>query len=425
VPRDVEDNSTMRNRLRDAFVRSVSIADLPDDDDDARLRKRVGVLAGYITIVAPVGVGFAGTPTPLLGWAFALSLSVWSAGNLVVLARTRRFERYAAALLAAGLPFTLFASVIAGGVTHSSGGLVWAFLVPAYALLALGPRRATPWFIAFLVTLLIAVAIDPVVVGLFPPQPYVTQLIFYVQAIGVPLTVTFLLLRYVDLRRREAEARSEELLTNAIPASIANRLRHGESRIAESYPETTIVFADIAGFTPWAQRTDPAVVVSLLDDLFSRFDELAARHGIEKIKTVGDAYMAAAGAPQERPDHAIAALGFARAVLREVATWRVANHLDLEVRIGIASGPVVGGVIGSRRIVFDLWGDTVNTAARMESTGVAGRIQLAASTHDLLRDPVACDERQVEVKGLGRMTTYLVVGEHADAATTVPAAVAR
>jgi adenylate cyclase len=391
------------------MVRLISIADLPGDDDDTRLRKRVGVLAGYITIVAPVGVGFAGTPTPLVGWAFALSLSVWAVGNLVVLARTKRFEHYAAALLAAGLPFTLAASVIAGGVTHSSGGLVWAFLVPAYALLALGPRRATPWFLAFLATLLIAVAIDPVVVGLFPPQPYATQLIFYVQAIGVPLTVTFLLLRYVDLRRREAEARSEELLTNAIPASIANRLRHGEQRIAEAYPATTVVFADIAGFTPWAQRTDPAVVVSLLDDLFSRFDALAATHGIEKIKTVGDAYMAAAGAPEARADHAIAALAFGRAILGEVADWRRTKDLELEVRIGMASGPVVGGVIGSRRIVFDLWGDTVNTAARMESTGVPGRIHLAASTHELLGGAVACEQREVEVKGLGRMTTYLVI----------------
>lgn len=267
-----EASSSLRRRLRGALLPLVSIADRPDDDDDTRLRKRVGVVAGYITIIAPVGVGFAGTPTPLVGWVFALSLSLWAVGNLVVLARTKRFERYAAALLAAGLPFTLFASVIGGGVTHSSGGLVWAFLVPAYALLALGPRRATPWFLAFLATLLLAVAIDPVVVGLFPPQPYATQLIFYVQAIGVPLTVTFLLLRYVDLRRREAEARSDELLTNVIPASIANGLRHGEQRIAEAYPATTVVFADIAGFTPWAQGTDPAIVVSLLDDLFSRFD---------------------------------------------------------------------------------------------------------------------------------------------------------
>jgi len=425
VSSPVEHSPSLRWRIRAGLLRLVSIADRPDDDDDTRLRKRVGVVAGYFTIVAPFGVALAAPTLPQVGLAIAVALSLWSVGNLVVVARTKRFERYVVALIAVGGPFTLFSTVLVGGVTHNGGGLVWAFLVPAYALLALGPRRATPWFLVFLATLILAAAIDPIVGGLFQPPPYATQLIFYVQNIGAPLTVTFLLLRYVDIRRRKAEARSEELLTNAIPASIANRLRHGESRIAESYPATTVVFADIAGFTPWAQRTDPAVVVSLLDDLFSRFDVLAAEHGIEKIKTVGDAYMAAAGAPADRPDHAIAALEFGRAVLGEVAEWRRTNHLELGVRIGMASGPVVGGVIGSQRMVFDLWGDTVNTAARMESTGVPGRIHLAASTHELLGGAVAFEERLVEVKGLGRMTTYLVVDQRPTAETGMREAVAR
>lgn len=390
-----------------ALHRLIGIADQPDDDDDARLRKRVGVAAGFFTIIAPLGVPLGAT-TPLIGWVIALGLSLWSAGNLVVLARTKRFERYVVALIAVGSPFTLFASVLAGGVTHNGGGLVWAFLGPAYALLALGPRRATPWFFVFLATLLIAVVVDPLLSPLFAPPPYPVQLVFYLQNIGAPLTVIFLLLRYVDIRRRAAEARSDELLTNAIPTSIATRLKHGESRIAESYPATSVVFADIVGFTPWAQRTDPAQVVALLDDLFTRFDGIAAEHGIEKIKTVGDAYMAAAGAPQARPDHASAAVGFGRALLTEVDAWRRANDLDLRVRVGIASGPVVGGIIGQRRILFDLWGATVNTAARMESSGAPGRIHLAASTRALLDDSIATEDREVDVKGLGLMTTYLL-----------------
>ena len=396
-----------RGRLRTAVLRLLSIADAPGDDDDARLRKRAGVAAGYVTIVAPLGLPLA-APTPLVGWVVALGLSLFSAGNLVVLARTKRFDRYVIALISSGPPFVLLTTVLAGGVTHTPG-LVWAFLTPAYALLALGPRRATPWFVVFLATLLVAVAIDPLVRGLIAPPPYVVQLIFYAQNIGAPLTITFLLLRYTDIRRRQAEARSDELLTNAIPSSIATRLKHGEDRIAESYPATTVVFADIVGFTPWAQRTDPARVVALLDDLFSRFDAVAAEHGIEKIKTVGDAYMAAAGAPEPRADHAEAAVAFGRDVLAEVAAWRKANQLDLQVRVGLASGAVVGGVIGRRRILFDLWGDTVNTAARMESSGVPGRIHLAASTRALLGDRYLFEERQVEVKGLGLLSTYLLV----------------
>jgi class 3 adenylate cyclase len=149
-------------------------------------------------------------------------------------------------------------------------------------------------------------------------------------------------------------------------------------------------------------------VVELLDDLFIRFDALAAAHGIEKIKTVGDAYMAVAGAPERRDDHATAAVQFASAQLLEVAAWRIANGIDLRVRIGLASGPVVGGVIGRQRLLFDLWGDTVNTASRMESSGVAGRIQVAASTRERLGDEFVLEERRIEVKGLGEMTTYLL-----------------
>ena len=388
-----------------AVGRLISIADLPGDDDDVRLRKRAGVAAGYITIFAPLTLPLeaSGQPAAL---PLALVLSAYSATNLVVLARTKRFERFVVALIATGPVFVLAATAVSGGVLTGSSGLVWAFLVPGYAILALGPRRSTPWYFAFIGTVVIGVATDPLMRQAFSPPPYAQQLIFTAQNVGAPLTIAYLLLRYTDVRRREAEARSDELLTNAIPPSIARRLKHGESRIAEEYPETTVLFADIVGFTPWAQRTDPARVVALLDDLFSRLDALAVEHDVEKIKTVGDAYMAVAGAPEPRPDHAAAAMGFARALLREEADWRRANDLDLEIRVGLASGPAVGGIIGRRRLLFDLWGDTVNTAARMESYGVPGGIHVAASTRALLPDETF-EERQVDIKGLGTMTTYV------------------
>ena len=393
--------------LRAGLARLLSIADQPNDDDDTRLRKRVGVAAGFITVFAPLTLPLQ-SPASGLGWVMALGLSLYSAANLVVLARTKRFERFVVALIATGPVFVFTTNILAGGITTNSAGFVWAFLVPAYALLALGPRRATPWFLAFLASLLLAVALDPLIRGRFEPPPYLIQIIFYAQNIGVPLTITFLLLRYTDMRRRAAEARSDELLTNAIPRSIATRLRRGESRIAESYPDTTIVFIDVVAFTPWASATDPARVVSLLDDLFTRLDAITEDHGLEKVKTVGDAYMAVAGAPEPRPDHAERAVRFARSALDEVADWRRSNGLELEVRIGMASGPVVGGVIGTRRILFDLWGATVNTAARMESSGVAGRAQLDGSTRDRLGNTEPFEERTIDVKGIGPMTTYLL-----------------
>lgn len=169
------------------------------------------------------------------------------------------------------------------------------------------------------------------------------------------------------------------------------------------------MFADLVGFTPWARQTDPALVVSFLDALFTRFDELAADAGVEKIKTLGDAYMAVAGAPEARADHASAAIRLARGMLGAVDD--VCRRLDvpLKLRIGLASGPVVGGVIGRQRILFDLWGDTVNIASRMQSSGIPSRIHLAQSTRDLLGDDCDFEAREpVDVKGLGPMRTYLL-----------------
>ena len=389
------------------LVRLIAIADEPTDDDDVRLRKRVGVVAGYLTVLATLGLPAFGQGA-VLSLVLGVGMSALSAVNLAILARTRRFDRYVSVLLLTGGFFTLAADVFLGGLA-TGAALIWAFLMPVYALLALGPRRATGWFFVFLAFLAAALVLDPWVSSTIRPPPYTTRLIAFAQNIGAPLAITFFLLRYTDIRRRTAEARSEELLTNAIPVSIASRLKHGDQRIADAYPDTTVLFADLVGFTPWAQRTDPNQVVSFLDDLFSRFDELAASCGVEKIKTIGDSYMAVAGAPEPREDHAEAAMELARGMLRVLADARSRLGLALELRIGLASGPVVGGVIGQKRILFDLWGDTVNLASRMESSGVPSRIQVAPSTRELLRGTCSFEERgPVDVKGLGPMRTYLI-----------------
>jgi adenylate cyclase len=396
--------------LSSLLHRLISIADDPTDDDDFRLRKRVGVVVGYLTIVAPLGVIFFAAGRPI-GLAMGLGMPVLSAINLAALARSRRFDRYVTVVLVSGALFTLGADILIGGM-EAGAGVIWAFLAPVYALLALGPRRATAWFFVFLAVVLTAILLDPWVTATVAAPPYTVRLISFGQNLAVPLGLTFFLLRYTDLRRRAAEARSEELLTNAIPISIAARLKHGDERIADAYPNTTVLFADLVGFTPWAGRTDPDRVVSFLDDLFSRFDQLAATCGVEKIKTIGDSYMAVAGAPEPREDHAAAAMASARGMLSILAEVRERDGLDLELRIGLASGSVVGGVIGQKRILFDLWGDTVNLASRMESSGVPGRIQVAPSTWELLRESPAFSfeaRKPIEVKGLGLMTTYLLV----------------
>ena len=394
--------------IRRLIVRLLGMADAPDDDDDLRLRKRIGVAAGLLTVVAPISLPIQAQGHPL-GFVLAAALSAFSAGNLAVLAVTREFDRYIVALVAAGTVWVPLANMVGGGITGSSPGLVWAFLVPAYSILALGPRRAVPWFFAFLLSIGFMALTDGWARDTFGPAPYPLVVIGWVMNVILPLGIVFLLLRYSDLRRRAAEARADALLTNAIPAAIATRLKHGEERIAETYPETTVLFADIAGFTPWANRTDPDIVVGLLEDLFTRFDDVAAECGIEKLKTVGDEYMAVAGAPMARDDHADAALRAARGLLLECARWQEAHGLDLPIRVGLASGPVVGGVIGRQRILFDLWGDTVNTAARMQATGIPGRVQVSAATMERLSGDDRFESRLVEVKGLGSLTTYLLL----------------
>lgn len=389
-------------------LRLLGLADAPSDDDDLRLRKRIGVAAGILTVVSPISLPIQAQGHPL-SFVLAAALAAFSLGNLAVLAATRRFDRYLVALVAGGTVWVPFANMVGGGITGSSPGLVWAFLVPAYGILALGPRRAVPWFFAFLASLGVMAVTDSWARETFGPAPYPLVVIGWVMNVALPLGIVFLLLRYSDIRRRAAEARADALLSNAIPPSIANRLKHGEERIAEAYPETTVLFADIAGFTPWANRTDPHTVVSLLEDLFTRFDGVAAESGVEKLKTVGDEYMAVAGAPTARQDHADAALRAALGLLVESDRWQQGHGLDLPIRIGLASGPVVGGVIGRQRILFDLWGDTVNTAARMQATGVPGRVQISESTRQRVKDGAhQFEPRIVEVKGLGTLTTYLL-----------------
>ena len=386
--------------------RLLAIADAPGDDDDLRLRKRVAVIAGYATIGAALVLpllGYSNLAT-LIGVA---TLTLVLVMNLALLARTRRFRRYAMVGMLSSASYTVFADVSEGGLAASGACVVWAMLVPVFAILFLGPRGAIPWFGLFLGVILLIVLIDPMVSAHVRQIPLWVRLSYWVQNLAVPGAIIFALLRYTDIRRLAAQARSDELLTNAIPTSIAERLKHGEQRIAERYPETTVLFSDIVGFTPWAQRTDPDRVVALLDELFTRFDELAVEHGVEKIKTIGDSYMAVAGAPNPRRDHAEAAIALAQAMLTAFAEWR-AHAAELEMRIGLASGAVVAGVIGQKRILFDLWGETVNLASRMESSGVAGRIQVAPSTWKLLREKVAYEQREpMEIKGLGLMATYL------------------
>lgn len=202
---------------------------------------------------------------------------------------------------------------------------------------------------------------------------------------------------------------NEALLLNILPEPIAARLKGGESPIADNFAEVTVLFADIVGFTALSGRSAPQEVVELLNNLFTRFDNLAQRHGVEKIKTIGDAYMAVTGLPMENPDHARIMLDMALDMLDEARKHSRETGKEIRIRVGVNSGPVVAGVIGKSKFIYDLWGDTVNLASRMESNGVAGAVQVTRAVYERLKDKYEFEERgAIEVKGKGLIEAWLV-----------------
>ncbi len=210
----------------------------------------------------------------------------------------------------------------------------------------------------------------------------------------------------------EANQQSERLLLNVLPRPIAERLKRGERFIAERFESVTVLFADLVGFTRWSAAIPPEQAVAFLSRVFTAFDALTARHGLEKIKTIGDAYMVVAGVPTPREDHRETMARMALEMLAAVERMKREEGGGLDVRLGMHSGPVVAGIIGTQKFAYDLWGDTVNTASRMEAHGVPGRLQITESTWVALRDRFDFEPRgEVDIKSLGRLKTWLLVGE--------------
>ncbi|NJL69618.1 MAG: adenylate/guanylate cyclase domain-containing protein [Microcoleus sp. SM1_3_4] len=209
---------------------------------------------------------------------------------------------------------------------------------------------------------------------------------------------------------RDEQEKSERLLLNILPQAIADRLKQGNSNIADGFAEVTILFADIVGFTEISSRTTPEALVEILNSIFSEFDRLSDRYGLEKIKTIGDNYMVAGGLPMPCTDHAELVAEMALEMREAISKFSDESGAPLNIRIGINSGPVVAGVIGTKKFIYDLWGDAVNTASRMESQGIPGKIQVSDATYKLLHDRYLFEKRgTIDVKGKGEMIVYLLI----------------
>lgn len=233
------------------------------------------------------------------------------------------------------------------------------------------------------------------------------------KAIDSMLAIQTLVQRMTE-ELEEEQKRSESLLLNILPGSIAQRLKSGDTTIADRFEDASVLFADIVGFTELAARHSPEEVVSILNEIFSSFDVLVEKHGLEKIKTIGDAYMAAGGIPDPVDDHAARCARMALDMLHVIDGFRKSGMAFLSIRIGLHCGPIVAGVLGSKKFAYDLWGDTVNTASRMESSGQPGRIQASESIREALADTFEFQARgEIEIKGKGVLRTHFLIGERA------------
>jgi adenylate cyclase len=388
-------------------------AALPADSKDVRLRKTLLIFLCAAGMVIPTwgarhlsSLGLSTASYAALGYALLSLLA------LILLLATKR-EAVPSWLQLIGLLAT--PAIIQwemGGFAASGAVVVWSLLAPLCALVFLGTRWAVPWFAGFALLVLALAGLDR------SGAADTRTLLLFSENILLVSCIAFIALRFFIVERDRAEAalalekeRSEMLLLNILPPAIATRLKEEHMALADGYAEVSILFADIVGFTKMSATMSPERLVEILNKLFSRFDLLCETYGVEKIKTIGDAYMVCAGLPEPRRDHAQAIAGLALAMQDALMEHNREFGSDLKIRIGINSGPVVAGVIGLKKFIYDLWGDAVNVASRMESTGVAGRIQVSVSTWELLRNDFVFEApRTLDIKGLGNTEAYLLKG---------------
>ena len=297
--------------------------------------------------------------------------------------------------------------IVFGGQLASGVNSVWAMITLVGAIVVFADWHATAWLIAFVISSIAGVAIGAQVEPIETMEQ--AEYLATFNLMVVTLFVYWVLLLFRATASAVLLQESDALLRNVLPDKIAKRLKSSPETIADSFESASILFADVSGFTPMSAGMAPQELVSLLDELFTDFDALVAEYGLEKIKTIGDAYMVAAGVPEPRADHAVAICDLAIEMRDHVASKSYQGR-QVRFRMGINSGPVVAGIIGRHKFSYDLWGDAVNTASRMESFGSAGVIQITEGTLRLVADEFVCEPQgTIEVKGKGMMPVWYLI----------------
>ena len=337
--------------------------------------------------------------------------------SLFIFYRYKRFEYSTFTQLAMLLVMPFFMQWAIGGFAASSGVAIWAILSPVGALMILGTRQSTSWFLLFVGLAFVSWKLNPYFAGNALPIPVDVKDAYFLMNITGTAAILYGVLRFFQSQKErimisleQEQARSDKLLLNILPAAIAERLKENDMRIADSYDSVTVMFADLVNFTQISEKMPPTQLIDFLSQVFLKFDQLAEKYQVEKIKTIGDAYMVISGAPVLCDDNAQRIAGMALEMHFALKEVSIKMGLDLQMRIGINTGPVVAGVIGSAKFSYDLWGDTVNLASRMEHICAPNSIQVTHYTQSVLSHIYNFSAKtSVEVKGKGIVETYILL----------------
>jgi adenylate cyclase len=396
------------------------------DSDELRLQKTLAILACGLMIFA---AGLWMVIYTALGIRFEimvpLGFQIVSAGTLIHFLKTGNFVafRFAQCSLYLFVPFIMQWGM--GNFVTASAVMLWALLAPIGVMVLHGPRESVPWFIAYIVFTAVSGAFDYLISshsdhGL----PMRTIAVFFVLNLAAVSTIIYMLISYFARERQrlssqlershaqllEEQGKSEALLLNVLPARVAEQLKRQDA-VADGYADVTVVFADIVNFTGVSEELAPGDVIFLLNELFSGFDQSAERHGVEKIKTIGDAYMAAGGLNAQTPDYTAAVAEMALDMVAFMRGRHTPNGAVLGLHVGIATGPVGAGVIGRTKFVYDLWGNTVNVASRLTSSAGLGQIAVDEVTYKRLRGRYRFEGPMfVAAKGKGQVTSWVLTG---------------
>ena len=407
---------------------------LPSDSEEVCLQKSLLIFAtGLISFASMLWLFIYWQLGPRFSSTIPFVFQLLLVGNLVAFLRWRKFELFRLTQLSLFLFMPFVAQWSMGNFISASGVSLWALLAPIGAVLIVGPREALAWFIAYLVLTALSGFFDFYLADAALPYQVPTRIsvFFFALNFAAVSSIVFLLLRFATTEKhkiqahleeahqllQEEQARSERLLLNILPGPIAERLKSSNQTIADGFSDVSVMFVDIVNFTRIAEGLKPQEVFTMLNRIFSSFDELAEKYGLEKIKTIGDAYMVAGGLNDACHDYTAALVDMALDMRDLLQRDFHINSRHLEVRIGIGSGPVVAGVVGKKKFIYDLWGDTVNIASRITGEGPPGMVQVDERSYLRLHERFDfLSPETVHLKGKGNMTVYRVIARKAASA---------